>query len=44
MENKSFTLDFKDHNLKIERFDVGGQALFRITFTGKEHPTNYFTC
>lgn len=36
MENEIFNLDYKDQNLKIERFDVGGQAFFRISFPGKE--------
>ena len=38
MENEIFNLAYKDQNLKIERFDVGGQAFFRISFPGKEPP------
>ena len=36
MENEIFNIDYKDQNLKIERYDVGGQAFFRISFPGKE--------
>jgi len=36
MENELFQVNYKGQNLKIERFDVGGQALFRISFPGKE--------
>ena len=38
MENEMFNLDFKDENLKMERFDLEGQAFFRINFSGKEPP------
>ena len=38
MENELFQINHKDASLNIERFDVGGQAFFRISFPGKEPP------
>ena len=38
MESEIFNLDYKDQNLKTERFDVGAQTFFRISFPGKEPP------
>jgi len=32
MENEIFNLDYKDQNLKIERFDLGGPGILLHIF------------
>ena len=38
MRSEPFQLNFKDDQLNVERFNMGGYAFFRISFHDKEPP------